>query len=463
MKRLIRPAVVAVLAVAALLPAAPGARADMDVQRVVTPLGLEAWLVENDSIPVISIEFAFRGGSLADPEGKEGLANLVTYLLDEGAGDIESREFQGRLNDLAISLSFDVGVDAFYGSFRTTTLHAEEAFDLLRLAVTEPRFDPDPVERMRAAVMTDMRWTVADPGWMSRRAFFAEAFAGHPLSRPSRGTAATLQSITIDDLRTFVGDRFTRDHLVIGVSGDIDAEHLAVVLDEVFGGLPETSDEAPVAAPEMPDFGQNILVERTSPQSTMLVAQQGVDRDDPDYYAAIVMNQILGANTLGSRLGLELRERRGLTYGITSWLMETDLVDMLMVGGQLSNENVPEALTQLRAVWAGMAEGGVTEDELKDAVSYLTGSFPLQLTSTGGIAGTLVWAQLEGLGTDFAADRTQRLEAVTMEQVSALAARMLAPDALTVVVVGDPPDAFTADIVLNALDMAASELADGGG
>lgn len=445
------------LALATALPAGNGAHA-IEVQRVVTPLGIEAWLIENDRIPVISIEFAFPGGIATDPEGKEGLANLVSYLLDEGAGEIESRDFQNRLNDRAIDLYFTPGIDHFYGTMRTTTLHSEEAFDLLRLALTAPRFDAEAVERMRAAVLADIRRTVADPSWMARRAFYEVAYTGHPFGRPSRGTAATLSGLTTDDLHDFVARRFTSDGLVIGVAGDIDADSLAVMLDTVFGGLPETSGFEPIEPPGPPPIGESILVERDGPQSSMLIVQPGIDRDDPDYYAALVMNQILGASTLNSRLGRELRERRGLTYGITSWLRETEMVDLLMVAGQLSNANVPEALTQTRAVWLEMAEGGVTEEEVSDGVAFLTGSFPLQFTSSEGIAGMLVWAQLKGLDTDFVEDRTTRLEAVTADQVSRLAAELLDGDGLTAVVVGDPPDGFQADLVLSAEEMAEREL-----
>ncbi len=445
------------LALAAALPTGNGAQA-VEVQRVITPLGLEAWLIENDRIPVISIEFAFAGGITTDPEGKEGLTNLVSYLLDEGAGNIESRDFQNLLNDRAIDLYFTPGVDHFYGTMRTTALHADEAFDLLRLALTAPRFDAEAVERMRAAVLADIRRTVADPSWMARRAFYEVAYPEHPFGRPSRGTAATLGGLTADDLHDFVARRFTRDGLVIGVAGDIDADTLAIALDTVFGALPETSDFEPIAPPDPLPAGESILVQRDGPQSSMLIVQNGIDRDDPDYYAALVMNQILGASTLRSRLGRELRERRGLTYGITSWLRETELVDLLMVAGQLSNENVPEALTQTRAVWLEMAEGGVTEDEVSDSVAYLTGSFPLLFTSSDGIAGMLVWAQLEGMGIDFIEDRTARLEAVTADQVSQLASELLDGDGLTAVVVGDPPDAFQADTVLSAEEMAEREL-----
>ncbi len=457
----LRMAASALPLLAILLIAAAPARA-VDVQRVVSPMGIEAWLVENDSVPVIALEFAFRGGVELDPSGKEGLANLVSILLDEGAGDLDSATFQARLSNAAISLSFDAAVDGFYGSLKTVTANADEAFELLELALTAPRFDDDAVERMRAAVQADIRRRVADPGWMGRRAFYELAFGDHPYGRPSRGTAPTVNGLTAEDFRGFVAERFNRSNLLVGVSGDVTADELGPILDRIFGDLPEgepsprPADVAPAGA------GERVLVRRDGPQSSMMLSQPGIARSDPDFYTAYVVNHILGGGGFTSRLTDEIRERRGLTYGISSFLVNFDHADLLMVSSSLSNANVPTALDLIRQQWRRLATSGVTAEELDEAKTFLTGSFPLRFTSTDRIASILLGMQIEDLGIDFLDRRNAEVEAVTLANANRVARRLYDVDALTVVVVGDPDDGFQADREIDSADLAARELGLGG-
>ncbi len=444
-----------------LLVAATPARA-VDVQRVVSPMGIEAWLVENDSVPVIAIEFAFRGGVELDPAGKEGLANLVSVLLDEGAGELDSATFQARLSNAAISLSFDAAVDGFYGSLKTVTANADEAFELLELALTEPRFDADAVERMRAAVLADIRRQVADPGWMGRRAFYELAFAGHPYGRPSRGTARSVNGLSADDLRRFVAERFNRSNLVVGVSGDVSADELGLMLDRIFGDLPQGQPSPRPAEVDPAGAGVTVLVRRDGPQSSMLLAQPGIARSDPDFYTAFVVNHILGGGGFNSRLTDQVRERRGLTYGISSFLVNFDHADLLMVSSSLSNANVAPALELIRQEWRRLAADGVTAEELEDAKTFLTGSFPLRFTSTDRIASILLGMQIEDLGIDFLDRRNQEVLAVTLDNANRVAARLWDVDALSVVVVGAPEGGFRPDREIDSTDLAARELGLGG-
>lgn len=443
------------------LVALPTRSSAIEVQRVISPGGIEAWLVENHRVPVISMEFAFRGGSSVDPEGREGLANLTSTLLDEGAGDLDAAEFQQRLTDAAIDLTFSARADSFQGSLKTVTDHAEEAFALLRLALTEPSFDTDAVERMRAAVLADIQRRVAEPDWLGRRAFYDVAYDGHPYGRPLRGTASSLAAITAADLHGFVDEHLVSNRLVVAVTGDITPEALSGVLDTVFGDLPESGP--PIAVPDWAPGapGTTVLVERNGAQSFMLLAQPGISRDHPDFYAAYVLNHILGGGGFTSRLTQQVREERGLTYGIASYLANFRHSDLMLVMSSLSNDNVEEALNVIRSIWRNVSENGVTQEELDDAKTFLTGSFPLQFTSSERIASYLRRVQLEGLPIDHIDRRNDLVNAVTSEDVARIAARLLEPDDLTVVVVGDPGDGIEPDIRVPAALLAARELGDG--
>lgn len=422
------------IAILCVLPAA----AAVDVQRVVSPGGIEAWLVEDHTTPVISVSIAFRGGAALDPPGKEGLAEMVSTLLDEGAGDLDSTAFQQRIADLALDYGFDANRDSFNGSMRTLTEHRDAAFELLGLSLSAPRFDSDAVERMRAQLLARLARDANDPGNIARRVWWSTVFPDHPYGRPTEGTPESLRAITIDDLRGFVGRRFGLDNLEIGVVGDIDAATLGPLLDKTFGKLPRSVEpyELPEAVFRSP--GAVVVVERDVPQSVVLFGHDAVKRDDPDFYAAAVLNYILGGGGFSSRLMTEVREKRGLAYSVATYLSTLDFAGLIV--GQVATQNarVAESLEIIRREWSRMREEGPTEQELADAKTYLIGSYPLRMTTTSSLADVLTAIQLEDLPIDYMEKRTAYFEAVTMDDVRRVARRLLHPDRLVAVVVGKP-------------------------
>ncbi len=415
----------------------------IEVQRVISPGGIEAWLVEDHTNPIISFDLTFRGGAALDPVGKEGLANLVSSLIDEGAGDLDSLTFQGRLQDLSIRLSFSTGRDNFSGELRTLTENRDVAFELLRLALTEARFDEEPVGRIRSQILAGLGRDSQNPRSIVGRTMSKVLFPEHPYGRPVSGTTASVTDLSVADLRGFVAERFARNTLVVGVVGDITAEELARRLDETFLGLPETA--APAVVPDtLPDLeGGVVVVERDIPQSIVSFGHAGIARDDPDYYAAYVVNYILGGGGFSSRLYAEIREKRGLAYSVYAYLNSLDHAALVMGGVATRNERVAEALELIRAEWRRMSEAGPSETELRDAKTYLTGSFPLRFSSSGRISGMLAGMQLHDLGIDYLERRNGLIEAVTLEDARRVAARLYDADKLTVVVIGRP-DGITA-------------------
>ena len=387
----------------------------------------------------MSLSMRFVGGAAGDPEGKEGLANLVSGLLDEGAGDLDSQAFQTELEDFAIRLSFDAGRDSFSGSLKTLTEHRERAFELLRLAISEPRFDAEPVERIRSQIQASLRRRLDDPDRLASRNWFQRAFAGHVYARPVEGTIESLDAIGVDDLQAFVDSRLARDNLLIGVAGDIKADALGPLLDHAFGGLPAEAE--PLATTPVTPAAEGVSVVRQNvPQSKVLFGQKGLEREDPDFYAAYVANHILGGGGFTSRLTKEIREDRGLAYSVYSYLYPTEFAPIWLGGLGTGNASVSQALDLVRREVARMAEGDIGEAELQDAKTYLTGSFPLRLTSNDRIAGLLVSMQVNDLGVDYLEKRNGFIEAVTLDDLKRVAARLYDPDALLTVVVGDPPD-----------------------
>lgn len=410
----------------------------IEVKSVTSPGGIEAWLVEDHKIPVIGIEWSFEGAGSQDPEGKQGLANLAARTMDEGAGPYDAREFQARLLDRAISLSFDAGADAYYGSLKTLSVNRDEAFDLARLSLTEPRFDAEAIDRMRAAVTSSLKRDVSDPDRLAQRAFFANAYPGQVYGRPIRGTVESIGRITAADLHEFAKFRLGRDRLTVGVAGDITPADLGPALDRIFGALPKQARVAPLADTPASTNGQTLLLPRPTAQTVILMGQQGVKRDDPDWYAATVMNHILGGGGFSSRLMEEVREKRGLTYGVYSYLLPFDHAALIMAGGSSANAKAGEAIRLMREEWARIARDGVSDEELADAKTYLTGSFPLQFGTTNAIARILQQVKRDRLGIDYLDRRGSLINVVTREDVRRVAKRLLDPAKLLTVLVGKP-------------------------
>ena len=438
MSRLLSRAALALAAAVFVFHAAP-AKATQ-IERVVSPGGIEAWLVEDHLNPIVSMHLAFRGGSALDPKGKEGLANMVSTLLDEGAGDLDSKAFQQTLEDNSITLRFSAARDSFGARVQVLTEYRDLAFDLLRQAMTKPRFDAEPVSRLRAQLLANLRHESEDADAIAGKTLMKALYPDHPYGRPTGGTPDSVAAIQVADMRAFVQERLALDTLAIGVVGDITAKELAPLLDKTFGTLPAKAAPWKVAEVAPKVAGRTIVIEKPLKQSNILFADRGLMRKDPDFYTAYVMNHILGGGGFTSRLYTEVREKRGLAYSVYTYLHPMDRSAIYAGGAGTANARVAETLKVVSDEWAKLAKDGVTEAELTAAKQYLTGSFPLRFTATERIASILVGMQTEDLGIDYLDKRNSYIEAVSLDDIRRVARKLLHPDDLTVVVVGQPKD-----------------------
>jgi len=421
-----------------LLPLLVLPAAAVTIQEVKSPGGITAWLVEDHTIPLIAMQFAFAGGSTSDPEGKEGAAHFLTGMLDEGAADMDSPTFQARREELAMRLSFDDDQDRFTGNFQTLSRNRDAAFALLKAALTAPHFDAEPMERVRQQFLVSVRDEAKDPGTMASRQWLAMAAPGHAYGRNPHGTEATIQAMTTDDLRATHQRLFTRKGLLISVVGDMDAATLARTLDDVFGALPDTDPPAPPALLTVPEGPMLKVTDMDMPQSIILFGGAGLLRSDKDFIPAYVMNQILGGGGLGSRLSSVVREKNGLTYGIDTGLLPLRRGGLFFGSFSTRNDKAGEAMALVKQELQRMAKDGPTAQELEQATTYLTGSYALRFDSNAKIAGQLLAIQQDNLGIDYINRRNALVEAVTIAQVKEQAQRLLHADKLLVSVVGKP-------------------------
>jgi len=424
--------------IVALLTTLSGPAHAMKIQTIKSPGGIEAWLVEEHGVPMMAMRFAFEGGSSQDPAGKEGIANFLSAMLDEGAGDLKSREFQERMEEISMRMRYEDAKDAFYGNFETLTANRDEAAKLLKLAINSPRFDADAVERIRQQLQAALVYAARNPEKVAVNEWYAVAFEGHPYARPSIGTEETVAKITGDDLETYRKRTFAKDTLKVVAVGDINAEQLGALLDEVFGDLPATADLAAVSKTSPVAGGRQKVVEMNVPQSVAVFGLGAMERKDPDFIPTFVLNHILGGGGFASKLMEEVREKRGLAYSVYTYVYPYHHASIFSGSVATRNEAIGESLDVIREELKQMAENGPTQTELDNAKKYLIGSYPLRFDTNAKIASQLLGLRMDDFGPEYIDNRNDMMAAVTLEDVKRVAKRLLETDNLIVTIVGKP-------------------------
>ncbi len=411
--------------------------AEIEIEEVTSPGGITAWLVEDHSIPFTALELRFRGGTSLDDPAKRGATNLMSGLIEEGAGDMNARTYARELEALAASFRYNASDDSVSISAQFLTENRGEVIDLLRTTIHEPRFDQDAVDRVKAQVLSGLRSDQTDPNDIAGRSFARMAYGDHPYGSEGKGTIESVSALTRDDVVAAYENVFAKDRLYVGAVGDISPEELGALLDKLLADLPEKGKPIPGRA-EVSIPGGVSVVEFDTPQSVALFGHAGIDRDDPDFFAAYILNHILGGGGFESRLMQEVREKRGLTYGVGTYLVPKDLASVYLGSVSSANDRIADAVEVIRNEWARAASEGVTQKELDDAKTYLTGAYPLRFDGNGQIAGIMVGMQMENLPIDYIATRNDKVNAVTLDEVNRVASELLDPEGLHFTVVGKP-------------------------
>ena len=413
-----------------------------EIKKVTSTTGINAWLVEDHKNPLITMQFVMRGGSSADPKNKSGLAYLVSGLLDEGAGDMDSKSFQAFLERNSISLSFSARMDTFSGTLTTLTETKEEAFKSLGLALTVPRFDDDPISRVKSQILASLRASKENPNKIAGRLWWQLAFPNHAYGRSNKGSASSIKNITREDMRQFVQRTFTKDNITISVVGDITPEELSNVLDDVFSDLPESLLGTRLGDGVIENQGQTVIIEREIPQSVVIFGSNGIKREDPDWYAATILFEILSGG-FGSRLTEEIREKRGLTYGVSAYPLSLEKAGIIVGSVSTVNNRVAESIRLIKDIWQKFGDDGPTLEEMRNAKDYINGSFALRFTNSKSIVGVLNAVQRFDLGVDYLKNRSKLINSVTLKELKRVANRLFQANALTFAIVGQPKNVIS--------------------
>lgn len=408
-----------------------------NIQIVEADAGYSAWLVTEPAIPIVSVNMAWRGGETSDPDGKEGASSLMVYMMNEGAGDMDSNAYATRMEELNMSFGCSTGNDWTSCSMSTLSENFEEAMEMVRLGLTETRFDEDPYMRAMEETLIGIQQSATSAGTIATRAMYEAIYPDHPYAEYA--THDSVMAVAVEDAIAQRDAIMTKDTLLVTVVGDIAPDRLKAAMETTFAGLPETSSVEPLEEVVLKDPPvEPIVKDLVQPQSLVLWVGPGLKRDDEDFFSAYVTNYILGGGGFSARLMDEIREKRGLTYGIYTQLSTSDHLGRWMGSAQTANENVGELIGRTQAELYRLATEGPTEAEMADAKSYLTGAYPLGFDSNSKIAGQMMGVRQEELGLDYFATRNDMVNAVTIDDVRRVAAEFLMPEKFTFIVVGQP-------------------------
>ncbi len=415
-----------------------------DIKNLDLGKNAQVWFAEDHTVPIVAVVAALPAGSAYDPNGKPGLATFAASLMDEGAGGMDSRAFHEALADHAIQFRADVERDYMVISVVTLSENLPEAMKLLQAALTHPRFDAEAVARVRTQIVQSLAQGEDQPPTVARRVFSGAFFNGHPYGHDSEGDAGSIQAINVDDLRAFAKSHWVRGGIKLTVSGDITAPAATKLMADTFKPVPETVPAPPPPVGRLGQPGVHVT-NMAVPQPTVIFGLPGIMRQDPDFIPGYVANYILGGGGFSSRLMDEVRVKRGLTYGIATQLASYNRASVMEGSVATRADAVRQTISVVRDTMAAYAANGATQQELDDAKTYLTGSFPLAFASTSGIASQLNTFQRQNLDIGYVARRNSLIQAVTLADIKRVAKRLFDPARLTVVVAGTPEEGRPAE------------------
>lgn len=397
---------------------------DLNVQTLATKSGIKFWFKEDHTLPIVSLEFAFKGGATLDPKGKSGISSILAQMLKQGADTLNADEFENALLNHGIEMSFSSAKDTTRGSMRTLSKQSQEAFRLLALALQKPSFDAKALERIKAAQISKIKSSEQDPDQMANKLLFQTAFAGTPYAGSTIGITSEVESITPEDLKYHLAQLLNKGNLFITIVGDIQAQDASTLIDLAFENLPQKSDAKTQESLTIQKLGERVSIETQNPQSVVRFAMPALNFTDADFMALSVANHILGGGTFSSRLYKKVREEKGLSYSVYSALYTLEYSPMWYASVATRADRAEEAISLILENIQLMGEKGPSQEELDEAKAYLIGSWPLRFDSSNKIAGELLEFQLNGATPDYITNRNEKLASLTVADIARISKKM---------------------------------------
>lgn len=401
--------------------------------------GARVYFVEARDLPMVMLNVVFDAGSARDPQGRNGLAMLTNALLNEGTGDLDADAIASTFEGLGAEFGASNDRDMAGASLKSLTDRKllDPALDLFARLLSAPSFPLPSLERERQRALLGLKHAEASAGDVASKAFFAKLYAGHAYAFPADGNEAGLKKITRDDLAAFHARHYVGRNAVLALIGDISLQDAKNIAARVLGKLPAGEAAAPLPkVADLPRRRADYVIAHPSSQTHLMVGEIGVARNDPDYYPLYLGNFILGGSGLISRLAQEVREKRGLSYSVSSYFIPLREPGPFLLSLQTKNSQRREALTVVRRVLKEFTDKGPTEEELIAAKKNVTGGFPLRIDSNRKIVDYLTVIGFYGLPLTYIDDFIPRIEAVSAEQIRDAFRRRVHPEQMLTVIVG---------------------------
>ncbi len=421
-------------------PGVPRAYAFPSFTRHTLPNGLRIVIAPVRKLPLVTVLALVDAGSVADPAGQEGVAQLTASLLTEGTGALSGAALAELVESMGSTL--DAGADWDSSVVKLTTLSSRlpEAIGLLARVLTEPSLPEDEFQRLRQERLADLLQQRSEPRSLADEAFAQAVYApGARYAMPDGGTERSVRALTLEQLRTFYAARYSPAATTVVLAGDLSVDEGVALVERVLGGWSGTMPEA-CAAPDttlMIPRGVHIVRKADAPQSELRVGHLGLPRLTADYFPLVLCNAILGG-LFSSRLNLNLREKHAYTYGASSGVDWRRWAGPFSMDAAVQSDVTAPAVSEILKEFDRMRAEPVTESELSLAISYLDGVFPIRFETTRAIASALASQSIYGLADDYYDTYRANIRAVTADDILRVAQAHLHPDRLQVVAVGDP-------------------------
>ncbi|MBI4682199.1 MAG: insulinase family protein [Nitrospirae bacterium] len=410
----------------------------LDVKRQVLKNGLTLLVVERHNVPVVRVSVGINAGNLHEPVDKAGLAGLVAGLLTEGTAKRTSRQISEEMDFVGGSVGASGGGDYASANLSVLKKDLDLGFELLSDILLNPSFPEKEIMKKKERIKGGLKSQEDDPGYISSREFKKAVFGDHPYGRLLTGTAETIDSITREDIVDFHSRYYVPENSVMTVVGDITNEEVEQLIQKHLSGW--QTGKPSTASPQVVNMAKErktITIDKDLTQANIVLGHTGVSRDNPDYYAVSVMNYVLGGGGFSSRLMQNIRDDKGLVYDISSYFAADKFGGSFQVALQTKNESANTAIEEVLKEINRIRSSPVTEDELADAKSFLTGSFPMKIETGARIAGFLVAVEYYGLGNDYIDKYPSYINSVTREDILRVANKYLDPQNYVLIVVAD--------------------------
>ncbi|MCI5050455.1 MAG: insulinase family protein [Rickettsiales bacterium] len=410
----------------------------VEVKQVDIPNAHSALLIEDHVLPIIHVRLTFNEvGSVTDPQDKLGRAAIYAAMLGEGSAELNAKAFYERLESKAIQIGADAGRDSFTLSMKILAEHRDEAFTLLAQLLNSPRLTQDSLDTVRTKALSALKQYESMPEYLVARHWSELAYPDHPYGRTAMGTKETLSAITLNDLKTFQS-LLAKSNLHLSVVGAITETELKNLTDHYLADLPDKVELEEVKTASIAKTPQQDHISFDVPQTVVMFGSEGLPRDHEDFYAAYLVNYMIGGGGLTSILSDEVRQKRGLTYHISTLLASRDYGQAWYGSFSTKTDQAEEAKKLVADTVQKVADQGFTAEQLKQAQDYITGSFALNLDRGSSLLSYLELMQLEALGVDYLDKRNGYFQQVTLEQANRIAKQLLQPANWIMVTVGKP-------------------------